>query len=310
MTSPGGHAATPSRTSVDHGKRLLPQPVKQGVRRALRSWGRATASVRPLPDFLILGTKRGGTTSLWNYLLDHPGVLPMWPAAENLKSPHYFYWHHGKGVQWYRSFFPTDATRRLAARRLGHRVVAGEASPYYLYDPRVPARVSTELPDARLIVVLRDPVERAFSHYKERVRAGVEPLSFEEALAAEPERLAGELDAMRADPDYYSRPHDWYSYRDRGVYAPQLRRWQQTFPASSLLIMPSEELYADPQGTIDQVSSFLDLPPAPLRSAERWNFKPAEGMRPDTRAQLQGFYRPHNADLYRLLGRDLGWDEP
>lgn len=293
--------------SVALGKRLLPPPVKEGARRALRAWGRATVPLRPGPDFLVLGTKRGGTTSLWNYLLEHPGVLPMWPAAENLKSPHYFYWHHANGAAWYRSHFPTAATRRLASRRLGSAVVSGEASPYYMYDPRVAARVRAELPEVRLIIALRDPVERAFSHYKERVRAGVEPLTFEQALAAERERLAGEMAAMEADPDYYSRPHDWYSYRDRGVYAPQVRRWQQTFPAASLLIVRSEDLYADPQATLRQVTDFLGLAPVPLRSAERWNYKPSTGMRPETRQELRSFFRPHNAELYEVLGRDMGW---
>lgn len=305
MTGPGRRTVL---TSIDLGKRLFPQPVKQRVRLALRTWGLATASLRPLPDFLVLGTKRGGTTSLWHYLLEHPGVLPMWPAAETLKSSHYFYWHHARGIAWYRSHFPTSATRRLASRRLGHRVVSGEASPYYLYDPRVPERVRAELPDARLIVALRDPVERAYSHYRERVRAGVEPLTFEQALAAEPERLAGELQAMQANPDYYSRAHDWYSYRDRGVYAPQVRRWQQAFPASSLLILRSEDLYADPQTTLHQVTDFLGLPRIALSSAERWNYQPSStGMQAQTQAELRSFYRPHNAVLYQLLGRDLGW---
>ena len=292
---------------VDWGKRVLPYQAKQAARRGLRSIGIASARARPLPDFLILGTKRGGTTSLWNYLLEHPGVLAMWPAAENLKSPHYFYWHHDKGLNWYRSHFPTAASRRIKERRLRHSVVAGEASPYYLYDPRVPQRVASVIPDVRLIVALRDPVERAFSHYKERVRAGVEELSFEQALEAEPGRLAGEVEKMMAEPSYYSRRHDWYSYRDRGIYAPQLRRWRSLFPHASLLVLRSEDLYANPQETLTDVTDFLGLPPHRLRRAQRWNYKPATDMRTQTREELRDFYRAHNDDLYQLVGRDYGW---
>jgi len=296
---------TSSATSL--GKRLLPAPVKESARSGLRVWGRATASTRPLPDFLIIGTKRGGTTSLWNYLLEHPGVLPMWPAAENLKSPHYFYWHYDRGLRWYRSHFPTRLRRSRARRHLGHPVVAGEASPYYLYDPRVPQRVAEVLPGVRLIVLLRNPVERAFSHYKERVRAGVEELSFEAALAAEPKRLAGEVETMLERPHHYSRPHDWYGYRDRGVYHPQLLSWQQCFPATSMLVLRSEDFYTDPTSTLQEVHRFLQLPERPLRNPKRWNYEPAHDMLPETRTQLERFYRPHNAALVRLLGRDPMW---
>jgi hypothetical protein len=288
-------------------KRRLPSGPKEAARRALHGWGRATAALRPLPEVLVLGTKRGGTTSLWNYLLEHPGVLPMWPAAENLKSPHYFYWHHDRGPAWYRSHFATGATRALAARRLGHPVVTGEASPYYLYDPRVPARVAELLPHARLVVMLRDPVERAYSHYKERVRAGVEPLSFDDALEAEDDRLAGEVERMLSEPGYYSRPHDWFSYRDRGVYLPQLLRWEQHVPAESILVVRSEDFYADPQAEYDRVLAHAGLPSHRLREAKRWNYKPAAGMSDAARTQLRAFYAPSVAALEEHLGRDLGW---
>lgn len=292
---------------LDVGKRLLPAAVKESARHSLRAYGVATASLRSLPDFLVLGTKRGGTTSVWNYLLQHPGVLPMWPAAENLKSPHYFYWHYNRGRQWYRSFFPTTMHRTRVRHRLGHQVVAGEASPYYLYDPRVPGRVLHLMPDVKLIVLLRDPVERAFSHYKERVRAGVENLSFEEALSAEPRRLAGELERMQAEPQYYSRPHDWFSYRNRGIYHPQLVRWQQHFASRSMLVLRSEDFYSDPTAALHQVHRFLGLPEHSLRDARRWNYRPAPGMLPATRAHLEDFYRPHNAALQQLLDRDFPW---
>ncbi|MGN6611756.1 MAG: sulfotransferase [Angustibacter sp.] len=289
------------------GKRLLPRPVKEGLRGAIRQYGVVTATSRPLPDFLVLGTKRGGTTSMWNYLLGHPGVLAMFPPAENFKSPHYFYWHYDRGERWYRSHFATERQRRRSSGRTGQPVAAGEASPYYLYDPRVPARVRALMPDVRLVVMLRDPVERAYSHYKERVRAGVEDLSFEEALDAEPARLAGELERMMTEPGYYSRSHDWYSYRDRGIYLPQLQRWSEQFPAEQLLVLRSEDFYLDPAAQYDRVVSFLGLAPFALQGAERWNYRPAAGMSDSTRQELEEFYAPHNAALEDYLGRPLGW---
>lgn len=288
-------------------KRSLPTPAKGLAAASLRAWGELTATWRPVPDFLIIGTKRGGTTSLWNYLLDHPGVLPMFPAALDLKSPHYFYWHYDEGPRWYRSHFATIATRSLASWRLRARAVTGEASPNYLHDPRVPQRVRELIPQARIIVLLRDPVERAYSHYKERVRAGTESLSFEEALAAEPDRLSGEVERMLAEPYYYSQPHDHYAYRTRGLYLAQIRRWAENFPRSSLLIIRSEDFYADPDSAYADVTDFLGLSRFPLKEAKRFNFKPARDMDADTRRELTEFYAPHNRELEQYLGREFGW---
>ena len=285
----------------------FPSVVRTAAKATLRRYGTITADRRPLPEFLIIGTKRGGTTSLWNYLISHPLVLPMFPSAQKMKSNAYFFSHYDRGPSWYRSHFATATQRASVERRVGHRPIAGEASPYYMYDPRVAERVRSVLPEVRLIVQLRNPVDRAYSHYGERVNAGVEPLSFEEALAAEPGRLQGEDQRMLADPYYYSEPHDWYSYRDRGIYAPQLSRWLELFPAEQIHIVRSEDLYADEQATVNQVVDFLGLPRRHLDTVKRHNYRPATTMAHESRAELEDFYRPHNARLFEIIGRDLGW---
>ncbi len=288
-------------------RRRIPEPAKDVVKAALRRAGEASAAIRPLPDFLVIGTKRGGTTSLWRYLLSHPGVLPMMPRAQHIKSPHYFYWHYSRGEGWYRSHFPTAPYRSLMTLRHGARTVTGEASPYYLYDPRVPARVARLLPSVKIVVLLRDPVDRAYSHYTERVHEGVEPLEFAQALAAEPGRVAGELDAMRDDPAYYSRAHDWYSYRDRGVYLPQLERWFAVLPRERFLILESESFYADPAAALDATLEFLGLPRVALQTGKRHNHRPAPPMDPAIRSELESYYREPNERLAALLGRELTW---
>lgn len=288
-------------------KALIPAQAKEGAKGAIRRYGQATATWRPLPDFLVLGTKRGGSTSAWRYLIQHPQVMPMVTRWENLKSPHYFYWHYQRGEQWYRGHFPTAAARAAAERRLGRPVVTGESSPYYLYDPRVPGRVAADLPEARFIVLLRDPVKRAYSHYWERVDNGVEPLPFEQALAAEEQRVAGELERMEREPFYYSRPHDWYTYRDRGVYAPQLARWFEAVGPDRVLVLVSEDLYDDEQGAMSRMARFLGIEPAAIPDTTQHNYRPYEPMPGHVEAELRAFYRPHNAALADLLGRDLPW---
>lgn len=281
------------------------------MKSSIRRFSQATSALRPPPDFLIVGTKRGGTTSLWNWLLAHPSILPIVPGVQTLKSSHYFYRHFDRPLSWYRGFFPTEATRRANQWRHGAAPVAGEASPYYLFDPRVPQRVRAAVPDVRIIMLLRDPVDRAHSHHAERIREGVEDLGFADALAAEEERLTGELDKMMADPVYYSTAHDWFSYRSRGVYLPQLRAWRAAFERpEQILVVRSEDLYQRPQETYLEVTRFLGVPDHPLREAKPWLKFDRAPMDPGLRRELEEYYAPHNAALYDTLGRDMEWSRP
>jgi hypothetical protein len=291
---------------VSHLKDAAPRGVKDVANASTRAYGVATARWRAHPDFLIVGTKRGGTTSLWNYLIAHPQVLPMFPSVRGLKSNAYFFEHWGRGDRWYRSHFHTTAYRRWKERRLGP-VVTGEASPYYMYGPRVPELIARRMPGVRLIMLLRDPVDRAYGHYQERVQQGAETLSFEEALAAEPARLDGEWERMMADPGYYSRAHDFFSYRDRGVYLPQVKRVLAHFPPDSVLIIRSEDLYVDEHAVFEQTCRFLGIAPVRIVRPDRHNFIPREPISPATRRELADFYAPHNRALYGYLGRDFGW---
>jgi hypothetical protein len=266
----------------------------------------ASADLRPWPDFLVVGTKRGGTTSIHHLLLQHPDVVPMFPARR-LKSPMYFSQHYDRGDRWYRSHFATTPYR-WALEQARHRpTVTGETSPYYLYNPYAAERIQRSIPDVKIVIMLRDPVRRAYSHYWERVENGVEPLSFRDALDAERTRTAGELDRMAADPNYYSEAHDWYSYRDRGLYAPQLRRYFELFAPERLLVLQSEDFYRDEQQAVDQVTDFLAIPRHALGRKERYNYIPVPKMDPDVEADLVAFYRGPNQEVYELLGRDLGW---
>jgi Sulfotransferase domain len=167
----------------------LPAPVITAARETLTGWRMLSAGRRPLPDFLILGAQRSGTTSLYNYLAAHPLVLPAVPS----KGVHYFDKHADRSLRWYRAHFPTRAQRRRREHPAGSPTVTGEGSPYYLFHPHGPARAAAAVPDARLIVMLRDPVERAYSHYQQEYARGFEDAgSFEAALDLEPSRLEGE----------------------------------------------------------------------------------------------------------------------
>jgi hypothetical protein len=268
----------------------------------------ATHSLRLLPDFLIIGTQRGGTTSLYHYLQELPCI-----KLANTKDTHFFDKKYDKGLNWYRGHFPTRLARVYAQRVHGEDFVIGEASPSYLFHPRVPPRVAQALPQVKLIVLLRNPVDRAYSQYYHALELGHETLPFEEAIQAEEERITRERDKILHDEHYYSRAYKHLSYLTRGIYVEQLQAWMKLFPREQFLILKSEDFYADPAMTLKQVLTFLGLAHAESyiehKQYKQYNNNSYSQMDPELHKRLSEYFKPHNARLYDFLGMDLGWDE-
>jgi hypothetical protein len=274
------------------GRRLLGRARRAGAH-TLR---RASAGRRPLPDFLIIGTQKGGTTSLHAYLAEHRRVSP--PST---KEVHFFDHSYGRGVDWYRAHFARTST---APGNLN-----GESTPYYLFHPLVPARVADVLPECRLIVILRDPIDRAFSHHNHERALGFEDLPFEQAIEREPARLEGEQERILDDPGYRSFAHQHHSYLSRGRYAEQLERWLEHIDRRRLLVLGAEDLFTEPAAVIGQAQDFLGLAretPADLSAKNARSYAP---IADDVRADLRQRFAPHNRRLYELVGRDFGWDD-
>ncbi len=255
-----------------------------------------------LPDFLIIGAQKGGTTSLFNYLMQHPDV-----ASPTTREIHYFDANYARGEEWYRSFFPPLAQGGLSAAPGVASRMTGESTPYYLFHPRVPERASRLFPRVKLLLLLRNPVDRAYSHYQMMVLKGREELSFEDAIEREPDRLRGEEERLLADGGYVSLAHRRHSYVARGLYADQIARWAQHFPGEQMLILKAEDLFAEPVAIFREVSEFLGLSPWQLDDHEAYHSGAYAEMRPATRLRLLDYFAPHNRRLYDALGRDLGW---
>lgn len=274
-----------------------------------------TNSMRVLPDFIILGTQRGGTTSLYHYLTEYAGVF-----SAMHKEVHFFDDHFSAGLRWYRAQFPTLLQKYYADRVQKQRFVTGESSPYYLFHPHVPKRVLNSIPEVKLIVLLRNPIDRAYSHHWLSVHEGHETLPFEKALKCEEERLAGEEEKMLEHEGYESYNHKHYTYLSRGIYVDQLRRWVGTFPKEQFLIVKSEDLYSDPAAITRQCLEFLGIPASRLDTAKEFKQyrEPTPGghknrekpprMDAALRKTLVEYFKPHNARLYEYLGRDFEWD--
>ena len=236
------------------------------------------SEVGPLPDFVVIGTQKGGTSFFYNLLKKHPLVMP---AAT--KELHFFDRDFAKGVEWYRRCF-TDSERVG-----GRRTLTGESTPSYLFSPQAPRRMAEIVPDAKLVALLRNPVDRAYSHYQMQVRRGTETRSFEEATEEQMDFGEG-------------RP-----YLARGFYAEQLERFSLFADRGQLLVVKSEDFFARHLEVLHRALRFLGLPPfepTVARPASRGTYEP---MEPATRRRLEEFFAPHNERLYDLLGSDLGW---
>lgn len=272
-------------------------------RLAFKVYRGVTSPLRLLPDFIIIGGKKCGTSSLYNYLVEHPDIVPAFR-----KEVHFF--DNGASKRralLYRAYFPTFLHKRRVRRGRGVDLITGEATPYYLFHPLAPARVREVVPHVKLIAMLRNPVDRAYSHYHHEFRRGLEELSFEDAIEHEMERLKGEQERL-LHGGHYSASHRRYSYLSRGVYVDQLQNWRRFFPEEQLLVLKSEDLFADPSAILGQTLDFLGLPPLEREGYSKDNKGSYLQMDPAIRRQLADYFEPHNERLYEYLGRDFGWD--
>lgn len=272
--------------------------------RARKAFRTATALLRLRPTYLVIGAQKAGTTSLHRYLSDHPAVL-----CAVVKETEFFNRSYAHGKRSYRAFFPL-ALRALAVRlRAGVWPAVGEATAAYLFDPRVPERVHAFDPRLKLVAILRDPVDRAYSHFQMERRWGREPRSLEGALENEERVIERELERIAADP--LDRGDGFpASYVARGRYAEQLERWLAFFPPEQLLVLTSDELLADPEGTMARVARFLGIPVHRAKSYPREGVREYEPMSAEQRERLARIFEPHNRRLEELLGRKLPWTRP
>lgn len=282
-----------------------PVTWKTRAKRAARLYTVPTAGLRPAPEFLIIGAQRCGTTSLYKYLAQHPHFRS---ATLRTKGVHFFDTRFEKGIAWYRAHFPTAMYRAWFRARHGADLVTGEASPYYLFHPHVPYRIARHLPQVKLIVMLRDPIERTYSQWQHELSRGFEHLSvFEDALDAEPGRLAGEVERFEADPAYKSPSHQHHSYMARSRYADQLEVYRSLFPAEQILVLRAEDFFADPGVEYARVLDFLGLEPFTLPSYKKHNGYRRTAMHAATRARLEEHFADSNRRLVEMLGPSFSW---
>jgi hypothetical protein len=298
-------------------RRIVPRPAYYFLRRRYYD-ARTVVRHNPgrgrlLPDFIVFGTAKSGTTTYYSALAQHPFVEPCVTKSvefENTKEVRFFDYDYYRGRDWYRSHFPLERSRGDFEATHGRPFLTGEASPTYIADPWAAGRVRSMLPDVKLIAVFRDPVERAYSQFRDGRAEGVEECeSFAEAVAKEEERLRPELARIAADPMYRSWNFARWSYLRRSRYDEQIEPWLALFPREQFLFLKAEDMFADPQQALDATHEFLGLPPHRPEHIRRLNVTPGRSSLPDdVREDLVEYFRPHNERFYELTGIDFGWE--
>lgn len=277
--------------------------AKAGARWVRERYALATWDDRVLPELLLVGAQRCGTTSLTEALY----ALPVVERPRRGKGSHYFSYNYWRGWEWFRSQFPTRRTADRTEAEHGHRLVCFDACPYYLFHPFALERQAAALPDARILVMLRDPVRRAESHYHHSVSHGHEVLPFAEALDREEERLDGEVEKMRVDVEYWSHHHEHHSYLSKGRYAEQLERLFSLYDRDQVMVIQAEAFYRSPEDHLARIADWVGLPHPVYSGAEDRNAHSYRPMDEAIRARLVDYYREPNEVLYELLGLRYDW---
>ena len=226
-------------------------------------WRRVTTKLRRLPDYLIFGTQKCGTTSLYNYLVQHPNV-----ESALKKEVKYFDLFANESIGWYRSHFCYTNSANLC----------GEATPDYIFFPSIARKIQASIPEVRLVAIFRDPVQRAYSHYRFSVRRGFEHLSFADAISSELQRMDNAAVEVRGNDQSLSENWQYRerSYWNRGLYGDQLSQWLRIFPREQFLFLTAKCLREDSKTTMRQVTDFLGIDPFQFRTDERFNASSAQ----------------------------------
>jgi hypothetical protein len=264
----------------------------------------ATSAFRVLPNFVILGAQKSGTTTLFETLADHPQIIPPFN-----KEAHYFDNNFDKSLNFgYRFHFPLKLAMRLHGFFKNSSFITGEATPFYLFHPLVPKRMKGVLPNAKFLVILREPVERAYSHYQYAVKNGNETRTFEDAIANEIEEVNAEKLKLTIGQKFNNRLLQNNAYISRSCYYEQLNRWFKWYKPEQFFVFSSEYFFQYPEFFLKEIHGFLGVPKMSLkRSLPIANPNAYKAMNNQTFQQLKAYFQPLNEALFDLIDKQLWW---
>ncbi len=259
-----------------------------------------TSSIRILPSFIIVGAVRCGTTSLYYDICEHSCVLPA-----SYDEIGFFDSNYELGINWYKSMFPTKFKMKKIESKTGI-CITGEDTPFYFWDKKSIERIKKDIPKIKLIILLRNPIDRAYSNYHLGVRLGSESLSFEDSIKKEIELLEKNNDFESDKIEKFLRPR---SYIAKGLYYQQIKNWFDIFSKDQILILNTENLSVNPHQTLKQIFNFLNLPNEKIQNIQNRKVGNYQKMNENTREYLKKLFQPHNEKLFKILGREFEWNK-
>lgn len=264
-----------------------------------------TGFLHGLPDFMIIGFPKCGTTSLYEYLIQHFSIFQ--PIGKEID---YFDRLYSKGLNWYKVRFP-NKLQRFSIKNIHHKkFLTGEATPRYVEHPHALKRIKNTLPNCKFIVLLRNPIDRAYSHFNMNTQNGYEYMTFEKAIKSENERIKGRYQKMIKNNNYYSWDYDLFAYLDQGIYVDKLAKWFEIFPKDQFLLIQSEDFLRNPSKIYQKTLRFLNLAkwePDTFTFFKKRSYK-GNKIEPTLRKELKDYFQPHNERLYQLLDTRYDWE--
>jgi|LUMJ01.1.fsa_nt_gb hypothetical protein len=301
------------KRNEEHKKRLKAVSKKLSKHSSLYSVGKSfyriycdiTGPLHSLPDFLIIGASRSGGTTLYENLTQHPNILSA-AFMEIL----FFEDQYHKGIGWYRGHFPHIWKKYTKFKK---KKLTGEASPRYFVSPRTPMRIAKLIPDVKLIIILRDPIDRVYSQYQQKVAQGDETRSFDEivdcGIADGEIKAKNAFERMKKDSNYYTLDYNLRAYLTHSRYVEHIEYWMKYFPKNQFLILDSKEFNESPNKIFEKVFDFLNLPKFTNIDYSKYNSRKYDDMKSSTRKKLIEYFKPYNVRLYKLLGKEFDWDK-
>ena len=253
-----------------------------------------TASSRVLPDFIIVGTVRSGSTSLYYNICEHPSVLSA--AYDEIG---FFDSNYHLGINWYRSMFPTIKEMENVERKTGF-AITGEDTPFYLWKEEAAKRIFEMNGDTKIIGIFRNPVDRAYSNYNLAVRSKTEKLTFEEAIDEEIGFLKNH--SFRESVD------NKRSYLAKGIYENQIKIWFELFPREQIHLLSTEDMQKNPEEALQKAFRFLEIPDYIIKNPQKQKAAEYKKMNNETREKLVDFYKQHNERFFKTIQKKFDWD--
>lgn len=260
-----------------------------------------SSSKRSLPNFIICGTVRSGTTSLFNYLGQHPSII-----LASQDEIGFFDSNYHLGLNWYRSFFPLKKELVNLKKKTGF-ALTGEDTPFYFWKPQSIQRIKRHIPNCKFLSIFRNPVDRAYSNYQLAVRTGNENMTFEDAIDCELKILKNSLNNENFLKN--GTINENRSYLSKSLYKYQLKNWLSFFEPSQFFFLSTEELSENSRYLFNNIFNFLEIPNFEISTSYLHKSEKYPPIDEETRLFLNDFFLNYNEDFFKMIGKRFNWND-